>query len=41
MWHFNFSRKHTTNKTTPAIAAGIAFAIMTVGELWDYASNAI
>jgi IS1 family transposase len=41
MWNFNFSRKHAANKTTPAIAAGIAFAIMTVEELWDYAANAI
>jgi len=35
-WHFNFVRKHTTIKSTPAIASGIALAIMTVVELWDY-----
>lgn len=40
-WNFNFAWKHSTIKTTPAIASGIAFAIMTVVELWDYAGITI
>ena len=32
-WHYNFSRKHATLKTTPAIAAGIADTIYTMRDL--------
>jgi IS1 family transposase len=39
LWHFNFARKHTQNRTTPAIAIGIATAIMNPNELWQEQSN--
>lgn len=32
-WHYNFARKHLTLKTTPAVAAGIASAPMTLLDL--------
>jgi IS1 family transposase len=32
-WHYNFSRKHQTLKTTPAVAAGIASKPMTMLDL--------
>lgn len=35
VWSINFARKHGTIKTTPAIAAGISTAIVTVQELWN------
>jgi transposase-like protein/IS1 family transposase len=39
IWNYNFARKHMKNKTTPAIAAGISFDIMTVCELWKIQTN--
>jgi len=32
-WHYNWSRRHATLKTTPAVAAGIANRRMQVVEL--------
>ena len=32
-WYYNFSRKHQTLKTTPAVAAGVADKPMTIRDL--------
>ena len=32
-WHYNWSRKHATLKTTPAVAAGIASKALTMLDL--------
>ena len=35
IWNMNFARKHTTIKTTPAIAIGLNVAKMTMLDLWN------
>jgi len=35
IWHSNFSRKHITLKTTPALALGLDVAKMQTGDLWN------
>jgi hypothetical protein len=35
--HYNFCRVHETIRTTPAVAAGIAHRVWTIGDLLDAA----